>query len=110
MENGNYRGQRNPSFRRQHTNGTLNGDILEEPEYDRLISQVNKYNQQLNARDESRKKVGSFQVACLADYFQKTLFNSGLPDRVKQLVLPIALSRGRGDRVKWGRLGAPPCK
>ena len=30
---------------------------------------MNKYNQQLNARDESRKKVGSFQAFWLFSFF-----------------------------------------
>ena len=49
-----------------------------EPEYRKLISQVNKYNQQLIARDESRKKVGSFQIYLSASN------NSSLPSLLQE--------------------------
>ena len=46
----------------------------DDPEYSKLLSQVQKYNQQLIARDESRKKVGSFQI-----YLSSTSNRSSFP-------------------------------
>ena len=54
--------------------GTLFEPKQDDPEYSKLLSQVQKYNQQLIARDESRKKVGSFQI-----YLSSTSNRSSFP-------------------------------